>query len=141
MRRLTLLLLFCLLACGARAEAPVVIVLSWDGTRHDFPESADTPALGRMQREGLRAQRLIPPFPTNTFPGHVTLATGAPVDVHGIVGNRFTDRERGLFDYSNDASWILAEPIWVAAERQGVRAATFFWVGSETDWNGQGARR
>jgi predicted AlkP superfamily pyrophosphatase or phosphodiesterase len=27
----------------------------------------------------------------------------------------------------------------VAAERQGVRAAAYFWVGSETDWHGVGA--
>ena len=51
----------------------------------------------------------------------------------------YHDRERGTFHYSNDASWIEAEPLWVAAERQGVRAAVFFWVGSENDWNGTGA--
>ena len=73
------------------------------------------------------------------FPNHVSLATCAPVDRHGIVANTFVDRERGLFDYSNDASWIEAEPLWVAAERQGVRTATFFWVGSETPWQGVAA--
>ncbi len=126
----------------ARAPAdplPVVIVLSWDGTRHDYPERAKTVALARMQRDGARAERLVPVFPSSTFPNHVSLATGAPVDRHGIIGNRFTDRAGKAFDYSNDASWIQAEPIWVAAERQGVRAATFFWVGSETDWRGRGA--
>ncbi len=55
------------------------------------------------------------------------------------MANTFRDRERGLYRYSNDASWIDAEPLWVAAERQGVRAATFFWVGSESDWRGTGA--
>jgi len=113
-----------------------VIVLSWDGTRHDYPERTDTPALDRMQREGARAGSMEPVFPSNTFPNHVSLATGTHPDRHGIVGNRFIDAKRGRFSYSNDASWIAAEPIWVAAERQGVRAATFFWVGSETEWNG-----
>jgi predicted AlkP superfamily pyrophosphatase or phosphodiesterase len=74
-----------------------------------------------------------------TFPNHVTLATGAHVDRHGIVANEFVDRARGKYSYSNDASWIEAEPLWAAAERQGVRAASFFWVGSETDWRGVGA--
>jgi predicted AlkP superfamily pyrophosphatase or phosphodiesterase len=93
-----------------------------------------------MARTGLRAERLIPITPAATFPSHVAQATGAPVERHRIVANRFLDPERGEeFDYSNDASWIGAEPIWVAAERQGVRAAVFFWVGSETDWNGRGA--
>lgn len=136
---LALLLAFAPLAPAIAAERPVVILLSWDGVRHDYPERAQTQALARMQREGARAERLIPVFPSSTFPNHVSLATGTYVDRHGIVGNRFTDRSGRRFDYSNDASWVEAEPLWVAAERQGVRAATFFWVGSETDWRGRGA--
>ncbi len=126
-------------AAARASERGVVIVLSWDGTRHDYPERAQTRGLARMQREGARAERLVPVFPSSTFPNHVSLATGTYVDRHGIIDNRFTDREGRTFDYANDASWIEAEPLWVAAERQGVRAAIFFWVGSETDWHGRGA--
>jgi arylsulfatase A-like enzyme len=115
-----------------------VILLSWDGTRWDYPDRVKLPALERVAREGVRAERLLPVFPTSTFPNHVSLATGAHVDRHGIVGNVFFDPERGLYRYSSDASWIDAEPLWVAAERQGVRTASFFWVGSETDWRGAG---
>jgi len=121
------------------ARAPTVIWISLDGVRSDYPERAELPALARMAREGLRAERLIPITPASTFPSHVAQATGAPVERHGIVANRFLDPERGEFDYANDASWIEAEPLWVAAERQGVRAAVFFWVGSEGDWQGRGA--
>jgi predicted AlkP superfamily pyrophosphatase or phosphodiesterase len=121
------------------AADPTVIVLSWDGVRHDYPERAETPSLDRVARTGARASRLVPVFPSSTFPNHVALATGTYSDRHGIVGNVFYEPERGLYSYSSDASWIEAEPLWVAAERQGVRAATFFWVGSETDWNGLGA--
>ena len=124
----------------ARAgERPVVILLSWDGTRHDYPERAKTVALARMQREGVRAERLVPVFPASTFPNHVSLATGTYVDRHGIIGNHFKDRAGRTYNYSNDASWIEAEPLWIAAERQGVRAATFYWVGSDSDWHGSGA--
>jgi predicted AlkP superfamily pyrophosphatase or phosphodiesterase len=128
----------------AAPEAPpaaTVILLSLDGVRHDYLDRARFPAFERIAREGLRAGRLVPVYPSNTFPGHVSLATGATPAVHGIVDNRFWDRaRRERFDYSNDAGWIDAEPIWAAAERQGVRAATYFWVGSETDWHGVGAR-
>lgn len=120
----------------ASPAAPSVIVISWDGVRHDYPERADLPALARMAREGARAERLLPVFPSSTFPTHVSLATGARPERHGIIDNRFRDRERGIFDYENDASWMLAEPIWVSAERQGLRAAVYFWVGSETPWRG-----
>jgi predicted AlkP superfamily pyrophosphatase or phosphodiesterase len=123
-------------ALVARAE-PTVILLSWDGVRHDYPERVPPGALARMQREGARAERLVPVFPSSTFPGHVSLATGTWPDHHGIVDNQFFDRERGDFRMGNDASWIDAEPLWSAAERQGVPAAVYFWVGSETDWHGQ----
>ncbi len=126
-------------AFPAPAE-PIVVVLSWDGVRHDYPSRVSLPGLERMAREGARAARLVPGWPSTTFPGHVSMATGTYADRHGIVDNRFYDRERGLYSYSGDASWLNAEPLWVAAERQGVPAATYFWVGSESDWRGQSAR-
>jgi len=119
---------------------PTVIAISLDGVRFDALDRSDLPSFARVRSRGASASRLLPPFPSLTFPSHVTLATGAPADVHGIVANRFYDRARGEeFDYGADAGWIDAEPIWSAAERQGVRAAVFFWVGSETDWRGIGA--
>jgi predicted AlkP superfamily pyrophosphatase or phosphodiesterase len=124
---------------AAGEPAPTVILVSWDGVRHDHPDRAELPALRRMEREGARVERLTPPFPSNTFPGHVTLATGTHPDRHGIIDNRFLDPEDGEFDYDADARWLEAEPLWVAAERQGVRSAVLFWVGSETDWNGVSA--
>ena len=105
--------------------------------RYDYPDRAPFPGLTRMQHEGLRAERLIAGWPSSTFPGHVTLATGAWAGTHGIVDNEFLDRVRGRYAYSSDASWLEAEPLWIAAERQGVKAATYFWVGSETDWHDQ----
>ena len=139
MRRLFFLLAFLTLGLGpARVDAePTVILLSWDGVRWDYPERTSLPALERMEREGMRAKRMTPVFPASTFANHVSLATGTYPDRHGIVDNRFWDRERGLYDYGNDANWLEAEPLWAAAERQGVKAATFFWVGSETPWRSQ----
>jgi len=122
---------------GVEGE-PIVIVLSWDGMRHDYPDLGEFPALKRLEKEGVRAERLIPVFPSSTFPGHVSMATGTYPDRHGIVDNVFLDEQRGRFAYSGDASWIEAEPLWIASERQGVKTATYFWVGSESDWQGQG---
>lgn len=126
-------------AAAAEKQEPIVVWLSLDGVRHDALALEDLPALGRIAREGAAAQALLPIFPSSTFANHVAQATGTYADRHGIVGNRFLDPELGYFDYGNDARYLEAEPIWAAAERQGVRAATFFWVGSETDWRGVGA--
>lgn len=127
-------------AAPAERADPVVVVLSWDGVRHDYPDRLPLPGLARLAEQGVRAGRLIPVFPSNTFPGHVSLATGTYPDRHGIVDNHFIDAERGRYRMSSDAGWIQAEPLWIAAERQGVPAATYFWVGSESDWHGQGTR-
>ncbi len=118
-----------------------MIVLSLDGVRFDYPDRPGLPSFARLAQAGARAQALVPVFPSITFPSHVSLATGAPADRHGIVNNKFHDAELGDFAYDNarDGRFLEAEPLWVAAERQGVRAATFFWVGSQTAWRGSAA--
>ena len=138
----TMLVLLSALAIGtaSAADSDTVVLISMDGVRHDFLDATSLPALERMQRDGARAERLIPVYPSNTFPGHVSIATGTWPDVHGIIDNHFEDAEHGVYRYNGDADWIKAEPLWAAAERQGVPVATYFWVGSETDWNGIGAR-
>ncbi len=145
MSRWVIGLLLCLVpalagAVSSVAGGPTVILLSLDGVRADYPDRGDLPGFARLAREGVRAEGLAPVFPPLTFPSHVTLATGAPVDRHGIVANSFDDPERGRFHYGNDATWQEAEPIWVTAERQGVASAVFFWVGSQGPWNGTSAR-
>ncbi|MYE83134.1 MAG: alkaline phosphatase family protein [Gammaproteobacteria bacterium] len=119
------------------AGEPTVIVLSWDGVRHDYPDRGDFPGLARLERDGVRA-RLVGVYPSNTFPSHVSLATGTYPDTHGIVDNIFFD-DRERYDVA-DADWIQAEPVWISTQRQGIDVATYFWVGSESDWRGHGTR-
>jgi hypothetical protein len=33
----------------------VVVLLSWDGVRHDYPDRAALPGLARMAADGVRA--------------------------------------------------------------------------------------
>jgi len=78
-----------------------------------------------------------PVFPTKTFPNHYTQVTGLYPEHHGIVANTMEDSTvGGRFSLSNraavgDARWWGGEPIWVTVQRQGSRAAAFFWPGSE----------
>ncbi len=121
------------------ARRPSVIVISLDGTPPDVTTWDGLPALAGLARRGATAERLIPVFPTNTFPNHVSLATGVAPEVHGITGNVFQDPVRGLFRYGDDPTWIEVEPIWSWAERHGVVSAAFHWVGSQGPWrNGIG---
>ena len=124
---------------GQPSRVETVVLISIDGLRSDDPERAGATHLGRLRREGASAAGLIPPFPTNTFPAHATIATGVYPDRHGIINNSFLDRSRGIVRKEDDASWLLAEPLWVTAERQGLRAAIFHWVSSYTPWRGVAA--
>ncbi|MFW6033163.1 MAG: alkaline phosphatase family protein, partial [Phycisphaeraceae bacterium] len=72
-------------AASAPAEAPLILV-SIDGFRHDYRQKAPTPTLDRLVEEGVRAERLVPVFPTLTFPNHYSLVTGLHPEEHGIVG-------------------------------------------------------
>ena len=96
-------------------ERPVVILLSWDGTRHDYPERVKTIALARMQREGARAARITPVFPSSTFPNHVSLATGTYVDRHGI--SRTSSRASRAVRIQQRSELDQAEPLWIAASQ------------------------
>ncbi len=113
-----------------------VILVSVDGLRWDHALAKEAPNLARMRAEGVSASRLIPPFPPNTFPSHATLVTGAHPDRHSVINNRFLDRERGVFQREGDADWLLVEPLWAAAERQGIRTAVQHWVCASTPWRG-----
>lgn len=121
---------------------PIVVMISIDGFRHDYLDKYQPPTLLAWAKEGVRAKGIIPSFPTLTFPNHISLITGRRPGHHGIVGNAFYDeaRKQGytMADKAavNDGSWYRGEPIWVAAERNGMRAATFFWVGSEAKIGG-----
>jgi predicted AlkP superfamily pyrophosphatase or phosphodiesterase len=147
MRLIALLAALLLLAARATtpapAERPPVILISIDGARPDYLDRGVTPTLSALAGEGVRGS-LRPSFPVKTFPNHYTLVTGLRPDRHGVVENNMEDPAiPGVtFKMSNKAAvadrqwWDQGEPIWVAAERQGVKTATMFWPGSEAEIRG-----
>jgi len=116
----------------ATAAEPTVILISFDGTRPAAVQGL--PAFRRIATDGAWAERLIPAFPSNTFPNHVTFVTGVSPDRHGIVNNSFDDPLRGRYEYAADPTWIEVEPLWSLAARAGVVSAAYYWVGSEGAW-------
>ena len=120
-------------------RAPVTILVSIDGFRPDYLDRGVTPRLGALARGGVTGA-MVPSFPSITFPNHWTLVTGLVPDHHGIVGNRMEDAARpgeGFTMASDDPFWWnAAEPVWVTAERAGIRTATELWPGSNVAWGG-----
>ncbi len=153
MRRLHSLLLFLFLflfaqicfLCGTNAInaqkpikdlRPTVILISMDGFRWDYIDKYRPPTLTALAKSGVRAKWMIPSFPTKTFPNHYSIATGLYPQNHGIVENNIYDFGV-VFTMSKreevaNPRWWLGEPIWVTAEKQGQRAASYFFVGTET---------
>ena len=119
---------------------PTVILVSIDGFRYDYLDKYQPPEMNRLAKEGVRAKWMIPSFPTKTYPNHYTIVTGLYPEHHGIVENHVYDFGE-VFDIGDkqkvrDPKWWWGEPIWNTAEKQGQHAASYNWVGSETQIGG-----
>jgi predicted AlkP superfamily pyrophosphatase or phosphodiesterase len=120
-------------------QKPYVIMISADGFRNDYAEKYQAKTLLSLSSDGVRADGMIPSYPSLTFPNHYTLVTGMYPSHHGLVNNYFYDANRhasyGMRDSKavRDGSWYGGTPLWVLAEQQQMLTASFFWVGSEAD--------
>lgn len=128
---------------AASVREPVTFLISIDGLHPDYLGRGASPHLDALAAAGVRAE-MRPSFPAKTFPNHYTIVTGLRPNRHGIVDNVMEDPARPdvRFSLSNATQaldpfwWEGAEPLWVTAERQGVRTATLFWPGSEVSIRG-----
>lgn len=128
------------------ANTPMVVLVSLDAFRWDYLSRPNAINLRRLAATGVHAERMIPSFPSLTFPNHYTIATGLYPEHHGIVANTMTDAVLGKFSMSDtlavrNVAWWGGEPIWITAEKQGRRAGAFFWPGSEVAHDGVWASR
>lgn len=127
-------------ADNTQTNPQTLILIGIDGLRADYLDKYQPENLTRLAKEGVRAERMIPSFPTLTFPNFYTLATGLYPGHHGIVNNTMYDAEfkesfrigQGSVG-ATDGRWWEGEPIWVTAEKQGRRAACMFWPGTEAE--------
>ena len=132
-----------IITCIAFAEdRSFIIMVSFDGFRYDYIEKINTPNLDFVIKNGVKAESLIPVFPSLTFPNHYSIATGCFTETHKIMGNSFYSKEYNEYYSYKDSQTVQngkfydCEPIWVTAERQNIRTATYFWVGSEAKIKG-----
>lgn len=130
-----LLAVFCVQA--QHEQTPYVIMVSFDGFRHDYVERFNLSNFKKLISKGAAAEALIPSFPSKTFPNHYTLVTGLYPGNHGLIDNEFYDpAQKKLYAIKNrqmveDPSFYGGIPLWQLAQQQGMRAASFYWVGSE----------
>ena len=116
-------------------QASTLVLVSIDGFRWDY---LDRPAARQMRAladRGVRVTKLRPVYPSKTFPTHLSIVTGLYPTGHGIVDNYFCRNDRPdcyqKGAASEDPRWLSGTPLWTLVEKQGGRAATFFWPESE----------
>jgi predicted AlkP superfamily pyrophosphatase or phosphodiesterase len=119
---------------------PYVILVSLDGFRYDYARRYGAQNILALARRGASApEGMLPVYPSVTFPNHYSIVTGLYPENHGIVGNSFYDpalREHFVYTdrgTSANGNWYGGTPLWVLAEKQGMRAACFFWPGAEAE--------
>lgn len=130
-------LLFLLIPLEARnPKQHYTVIVSLDGFRWDYPLMYQTPNLDRMAQDGVQAV-MLPSYPASTFPNHYTMATGLVPNHNGIINNTFWDAKNKRHYSMGDSAtrynpeYYLGEPIWVTAQKQGVKTGNIYWVGSD----------
>jgi alkaline phosphatase D len=131
--------------CSAKTETPYLVIFSFDGFRYDYADSVTLPDLNDVAKNGVRAQWMIPVFPTVTFPNHYSIATGLYPEHTGISYNRFYNSNlKKEYDYRNnlntsDSSFYKGIPLWNFLQEKEIKTATSNWVGSNANINGMHA--
>ena len=123
-------------------QKPYVIMISIDGFRYDYAEKHGAKNLLALAHGGVKADGMIPSYPSLTFPNHYSIATGLYPSHHGLASNYFYSPRRKQFyamkrrESFADGSWYGGTPLWVLAEQQQMLSASFYWVGTEADIKG-----
>ncbi|HLT82169.1 MAG TPA: ectonucleotide pyrophosphatase/phosphodiesterase [Cyclobacteriaceae bacterium] len=118
-------------------DTPYVILVSFDGFRHDYVTRYDLPNFQAFLKRGSQARGLLPSFPSKTFPNHYSLVTGLYPGNHGLVNNEFYDPDREehysmeIVERLRDPYYYGGTPLWKLAREHNIKTASYFWIGSE----------
>ncbi len=128
--------LLLLLVCAILGAQPKVVLLSFDGLAARKFNARTMPKLWKLSQRAWVGEG-VPPFPSTTFNGHATIATGCWPEHHGIVANGFVDPSAGFVAYTAKAEFLEREPLCIAAQRSGVKAAVYHWPCATGPWRGE----
>ncbi|KAK2832989.1 hypothetical protein Q5P01_016878 [Channa striata] len=139
----------CLLWASSILSAPVnkqrqkVLLISFDGFRWDYDRDVDTPNLDQMAKDGVKALYVTPPYLTVTSPTHFTLLTGRYIENHGVIHNMWfnttTSEKKPYYQTQFVNEWWDngTLPIWITAQRQGLKAGSLHFPGTASSYQGE----
>ncbi|KAM4600393.1 ectonucleotide pyrophosphatase/phosphodiesterase family member 7 [Polymixia lowei] len=124
-----------------------LLVISFDGFRWDYDQDVDTPNFDQLVLDGVKAKYITPPMITMTSPSHFTTITGRWIEDHGVVHNLMfnatTNLKVPLKETLKTSEWWDhgALPLWITAQNQGLKTASFFYPGGAVNYSGQSVNR
>ncbi|XP_022049896.2 ectonucleotide pyrophosphatase/phosphodiesterase family member 7 [Acanthochromis polyacanthus] len=124
-----------------------LLLISFDGFRWDYDQDVETPHLDRMVVDGVKAKYITPPMLTMTSPSHFTTITGRWVEDHEVVHNMMFNATTNL-KVPHKQTLTRSEwwdngvlPLWITAQNQGLKTASFFYPGGGANYSGQALTR
>ncbi|KAG7274214.1 hypothetical protein CRUP_007651, partial [Coryphaenoides rupestris] len=124
-----------------------LLVISFDGFRWDYDQDVDTPNFDELVREGVKAKYISPPAITMTSPAHFTTITGRWIEDHGVVHNMMYNTTTNVkivhkITMTKSEWWDNGPlPLWITAQNQGLKAASFYYPGGGANYSGQSVNR
>ena len=132
--------------------APKLIVIMIDAFRYDYFEREELIGFRKFLSSGSRSQFVEPVFPSKTYPNMFTQVTGMYTESHGVVDNNMFDPDHDMLFFASGVPsgttkkvdllgsssfwWNQSEPVWIAAERNGLRAGIYYWEGCQVEIHG-----
>jgi len=111
-----------------------LILLSIDGFAFDYLTTYQPKNILDFEKAGTSA-KLLPIYPSKTFPNHLSIITGVYPEKHGIIHNTFYHPYLNKDYYKgagkNNSAWVTATPFWSIAEDNNITSAVYFWPESE----------
>jgi predicted AlkP superfamily pyrophosphatase or phosphodiesterase len=106
--------------------SPMLLLISFDGFRWDYPDLYYLPNFNSILKRGVRVKHIDNSFATVTFPSHFTIVTGLYEETHGIVANQIYDpilKEVATIVTMNDTKW------WYVLSRCSIGEIKNFFLG------------
>ena len=134
----------------SHSEHTTLLVVSFDGFRHDYLDLAKqagkkTPNFDSLIQNGVLAHHMKNAFITKTFPNHWTIATGLYEENHGVMANEMYDpvfnetfhntpQQNMETKWWNNGTGDGGQPIWFTNQLQhDGRSGVAFWPGSQAN--------
>ncbi|XP_076135676.1 ectonucleotide pyrophosphatase/phosphodiesterase family member 7 [Alosa pseudoharengus] len=132
---------------GRKGGFNKLLLISFDGFRWDYDQDVETPNFDQLVKEGVKAEYITPPMITMTSPSHFTTITGRWIEDHGVVHNMLFNSTT-LLKITHKETMKRSEwwdngalPLWITAQNQGLKTASFYYPGGGVNYSGQAVDR